>query len=568
VFADARRVPTDTTLEADLCIIGAGPAGITLAREFIGASRRVIVLESGGFNLEPTTQALDEGRSTGLPYFDLATARLRYFGGTSNHWDGLARPFDAIDFERREAVPLSGWPIGKADLEPLYARARVAAHVPSGVWDFGRMRGRDPFSPLLPNGARLQTRFAQQVPRSFRSFGTTYREELRRARNVFAYLHANVMEIETDPAAKMAARVRVATLVGNRFFVAARAFVVACGGIENPRLLLVSNRRRPNGLGNDHDLVGRCFLEHPRFVGGTLVPSDRHLNTGFYDLHEVGETHIKGYLSLSDETKRAEGLVDVQIDFRPVYEERFQWAADSEDVASARALRNAARERSEPDELGRDLANVAGDLMTWQTFTIPGAPLPVPYPEVARELIRSQPGRRETLIPALLGDIAGHAYEQAGRARLQRVDVLTRIDPVPNKHSRVSLSRARDELGMPRVELHWRLSRLDKHSARRALEILASELGRRDRGRIRIGIEEGDASWPADLEGGWHHMGTTRMSDDPRHGVVDRDCRVHGMSNLFVAGSSVFPTAGSGTPTLTLVALSLRLADHLKGIKW
>ncbi len=567
MFADARRVPSESTLEADLCVIGAGPAGIVLAREFIGTSRRVIVLESGGLDLEPRTQALDKGRNTGLPYFDLATARLRYFGGTTNHWDGLARPFDAMDFERRKAVPLSGWPIAKADLEPFYARAEVAAHVPSAEEGVASVRGRDPFSRLLANDARLQTRVARQVPRPFRKFGVTYREEIRRARNVLACLHANVMEIETDPAAKTATRVQVATLAGNRFSVAARAFVVACGGIENPRVLLASNRRRPNGLGNDHDLVGRFFLEHPRFVAGTLVPPDRHLNVRFYGLHEVGGSSIKGYLSLSEETKRAEGLVDVQISLRPVYEDRYEWADDSEDVASARALAKAATGESGHDDLGRDLANVEGDLMTWQSFTIAGAPLPVLYPEVARELIRSRPSRRETLMAAVLGDIADYAQKRAGRAPLQSIDVVTRIEPVPNKDSRVSLSRARDELGMHRVELHWQLSRLDKHSARRALEILASELGRQGRGRIRIGIEEGDTSWPADLAGGWHHMGTTRMSDQPKHGVVDRNCRVHGVSNLFVAGSSVFPTAGSGTPTLTLVALSLRLAEHLKRMK-
>ena len=150
-----------------------GPAGITLAREFIGTSRRVIVLESGGLDLEPRTQSLDEGKNTGLPYFDLESARLRYFGGTTNHWDGLARPFDPFDFQRRDAVPLSGWPIGRADLDPFYARAREVAHVPEASWDWPSLSRHERFSPLLPDSPRLVTRYAQQVPRRFRSFGTT-----------------------------------------------------------------------------------------------------------------------------------------------------------------------------------------------------------------------------------------------------------------------------------------------------------------------------------------------------------------------------------------------------------
>jgi choline dehydrogenase-like flavoprotein len=113
------------------------------------------------------------------------------------------------------------------------------------------------------------------------------------------------------------------------------------------------------------------------------------------------------------------------------------------------------------------------------------------------------------------------------------------------------------------VELDWQLSDADRSSVVRATELLGAELGRAELGRLRLTINEEDATWPTDLAGGWHHMGTTRMHDDPKHGVVDSDCRVHGMRNLFIAGSSVYTTAGSATPTLTIVALALRLADHL-----
>lgn len=143
--------------------------------------------------------------------------------------------------------------------------------------------------------------------------------------------------------------------------------------------------------------------------------------------------------------------------------------------------------------------------------------------------------------------------------------MTTRIEPAPNPDSRVVLVGDRDELGLQRVALDWRLSEADKRNVRQTLELFGAEIGRAGIGRPKILYEEDDSGWPEDLGGGEHLMGTTRMSDDPKQGVVDRHCRVHGMANLFVAGSSVFPTAGGATPTLMIVALAIRLADHLKG---
>jgi choline dehydrogenase-like flavoprotein len=563
VFVDAGRVLRDSTLETHLCIVGGGAAGIALAQEFIGSRVGVTVLESGGLEPHPKTQGLYEGKTSGIPYFPLEAARLRYFGGSTNHWGGVSRPLDEIDFEPREGIPLSGWPIGKNDLQPFYEPAQVLCHVPSGQWDYTDWRDRDSHAPLPLTGGRVVTRFAQMVEKPLRSFGERYRDEIGRARNVAAYLNANVIEIETEAEAKTATRVRIATLDGNRFWVAARCFVLAIGGIENARLLLASNSRRPNGLGNDHDLVGRFFLEHPRYVAGTLIPFDRHLATGFYRAHPVGKALIKGYLALPAMIKRAEGLVDVQMRLSPVYEESFERAIASDDVDGARSLAKAARQGN-VDDFGHHLLNTVEDLMSWQKFTVPAAPLPLPHPDAVAEVVRSTPRRREALVPEFLGDIVGVAYQKTGRAPLKTAEVVTRLEPAPNKDSRITLTAARDELGMNRVKLDWRLSRIDRHSARRALEILGGEIGRAGIGRLKILGDERERSWPADLAGGWHHMGTTRMSDDPRRGVVDKNGRVHGMTNLYVAGSSVFPTAGSGTPTLTLVALTLRLAKHLK----
>jgi choline dehydrogenase-like flavoprotein len=563
MFVDARTIPEGTTLDTDLCIIGAGAAGITLSREFIGKPVRVIVLESGDTEFDAATQALYEGLNVGLPYFPLDTSRMRYFGGTTNHWGGVCRPMDAEDFEVKDWVPLSGWPIGKADLDPFYERARVITQVPSPEWDIDAWLHMDSDQPLPLDPNRVVTRVAQVLKRASRSFAKRYHDDLEGAANVSVYLRANATEIRTDDVGTTATGVQVATLAGNRFSVSARQYVVAVGGIENPRLLLASNRRFPAGLGNGSDFVGRCFLEHPRFLGGMVAPADSHIPADFYDDHSVGGTELQGYLSISRDILRAEEMVDVQVRVTPIYMPGYTRAEESDDAASFKALAAAIRGGPAAD-FGRHLSNVVGDLLTFENFALPGAPIPVPYPDIAGRLMRATPVELQAAIPDLLGDIAAASYAEIYDAPVDSLALTPRIESAPNRDSRVSLATDRDALGMPRAQLNWQLSEIDRHSARRALEIIAAEIGRAGLGRMQIIFDDKATGWPADLAGGWHHMGTTRMSDDPRTGVVDRDCKVHGFANLYVAGSSVFPTPGSGTPTMTIVALALRLAGQLE----
>jgi len=557
MLTDARRVPEGETLRGDVCVIGAGAAGITLARALGEAHLSVVVLESGGLEYEQGTQALYRGRSSGLPYFPLDSARQRFFGGSTNHWGGVCRPFDELDFERRDWIPYSGWPIRRQDLDPYYAPATEIVGLGSDDFSVASWDERDGFSPL-PLGPRTTPRVAQVVDYDDRSFGARYRGELEAAADVEVYLHANVAEIEVDDAGRMASRVHAATLSGSRFSVEARHFVLATGGVENPRLLLASNRQQPRGLGNQHDLVGRFFTEHPRFVAATVLPADEQVDVGFYDVHAVDGSEIQGYIAFPADVQRREELVDVQVFVRPTYDPRFEEAFGSDDVDALRELRN-----DSIGDLGRHLMNVVRDLTTFREFTVPGAPVPVPYPEIVEKLVGSRDEIRDR-IPDLLGDIAAEGYKRLEGAPVEQIDLTTRLDQAPNPDSRVTLSRAKDKLGMPRVELDWQLSPIDRHSATRASEILGSSFAAAGLGRVQVVFDEDESGWPDDLAGGYHHLGTTRMSDDPRQGVVDGDCRVHDISNLFIAGSSVFTTGGSSTPTLTIVALALRLADHLR----
>jgi choline dehydrogenase-like flavoprotein len=437
-------------------------------------------------------------------------------------------------------------------------------------WDLGRWSAKSPF-PVWPfSGDPIESVVAQVVDPDVRSFVVRDRAAIEAAPNVTVYLHANTISIDTDAGGRQVQKIRAATLGAKQFSVTARSYVLATGGIENARLMLASDGAQPAGVGNDRDMVGRHFMEHPRFRAGVILPADPRLRIGFYEAFDVDDTTLQGYLTLSNEAARQEGLTDVQVRLYPIYDPAIEAALDATDTDAARDLID---RLSDPrhlgdavGELGKDLALVTADLMSWQQSVIPGGPLAVPLPEVVDEVARRvASGPVEDALPLVFGNLATAGFGRlAGGLPLDGIWLSTRIEQVPNPLSRVSLGQERDAFGMRRVQLDWQFTDIEKHSVIRALELLGAELGRTGLGRLRIEIDDDPKSWPADLAGGWHHMGTTRMSDDPARGVVDRNCLVHGMDNLYVAGSSVFTTAGSGTPTMTLVALAMRLTDHLR----
>jgi choline dehydrogenase-like flavoprotein len=262
-----------------VCIVGAGAAGITLARECIKQPFRVCLLESGGLDYNEDIQSLYQGENTGLPYYPLDASRLRYFGGTTNHWAGMCRPLDDIDFAARAWIPYSGWPFGRSHLDPFYARAHLICQLGSFTYDTGAWETPD--TPRFPlSSDRVMTKITQQSPPT--RFGQVYQDEIVRADNVITYLHANAVEVETADTAQTVTRLRVACLQGPQFWVAARQFILATGAIENARLLLLSNKAQSAGLGNQNDLVGRFFMEHPSFESGALLPSAAHLATALH----------------------------------------------------------------------------------------------------------------------------------------------------------------------------------------------------------------------------------------------------------------------------------------------
>lgn len=531
---DARRIEFSSEIETDLCIVGAGAAGITIARALDGSGMRICLLEGGGLAPDPATNALYRGDNIGLPYFALDVCQLRAFGGNTNAWGGWCRPLDPIDFERRPWVPDSGWPLRPADLTPYYPEAHELCQLPRksyAVEEWLSAIGDRNAKTLPVDPAMLETVLHQFSPPT--RFGAQYGDDIRRSDNVLCLLHANVVNIATDLDCSKVTRLDVACLGGNRFSVKAKIFVLAAGGTENARLLLVSRDVAPNGLGNAYDLVGRFFMEHPHLKRRIRVTSKRPpvLLYGL-NFHDKG---VSARLALTPALQEREQLLNYSANILPVYAgaESVGWMAVRKLVLSMSRSRRADPYLRFPP-YGRKQVDLR-DL--WSILRH------LPDAAVAGLLHLLKPPR------FILGYLLESKSEQA-----------------PNPDSRLTLSHDRDELGVNRIRIDWRLSELDRRTILRGEEIIGQELERLGIGRLEPLADDFMGGRPGVLEGGWHQLGMTRMHADPKRGVVDPNCRVHGISNLFVAGGSVFPTEGNVSPTLTIVALALRLADHLKSL--
>ncbi len=534
LFIDARGIPSGTTIDSDICIVGAGAAGIALALQFAASDVQVCLLESGGFDAASATQALAEGDSVGSVYSPLESLQLRFFGGNTNAWGGWFRGLDDIDFRQRGWVDDSGWPLAARSLAPylerVHALCEVASHdyaVPSSA------AMADPNARLIPfDPARVETalyRFSAPT-----RFGQVYRRAIAASRAVKCLLHAHALKVETTEDARRVTAIEVGSLAGGRLKVAARVFVLAAGAIENARLLLLSNEAAPRGLGNHYDLVGRYLMDHPH-LRRVLLPGPQRFPFGLYGLNVRDRGFALG-LSIPPALQQKERMLNYKASIYPVFYGQ-----------SSRAW-----------ESFRDL--VVKLSRKWRTD---------PYDRMRLPFRRKSVGLKQLAALAVRFDgvLLGALAQALKSEKLVSGLVLeSKPEQAPNWASRVTLQPRRDPFGLPRARVDWRLLPIDRHTAVSAEAIIDAELQRLGLGRLAPQAAHERDQWPAEFAGGWHQIGTTRAHADPRRGVVDGNCQVHGVGNLFIAGASVFPTGGSVSPMPTLLALALRLADHVKQI--
>ncbi|MGZ8391799.1 MAG: FAD-dependent oxidoreductase [Gemmatimonadales bacterium] len=498
----------------DLCIVGAGAAGITLALELATTGLRVCLLEAGGAEYESETQRLFEGEVVGQEYPRLRDTRVGALGGSTTVWAGWCRPLEALDFEQ--------WPFGLDELRPWYARAHEICGLAACDYDaehWYSVLGPDRILPGHP--AFSSEIFHIQV----QDFGQRYREWLRQSRNVDLVLHAPVTRARVEGSACTAVEIR--TLHGNELTIRADRFVLAAGGVENPRLLLLSGDERTGVPGNAGGLVGRYFADHAFVDPGALVLRAA-ASLDFYRPRPVaptrGASSVRGALSLTREVVERERLMNAALSFHPRYEAHRVF--DTGEVKALQTLWNKRKQRA-----------------------VPGAAWPY-----VRQAVRA-PHRLAVALARKL--VVRHGPARRWRMRAA-FETEFRYD------NRVMLGHERDRLDRRRVRIEWQMAEADVENMRRVMQLFDQAVRQAGVGYFERAFPDSAAAWQQALEPAKHHMGTTRMHVASRYGVVDENSRVHGTSNLYVTGSSVFPSGGYANPTLTIVALAARLGDHLR----
>jgi hypothetical protein len=521
MITDLQSIPTGVVLTADLCIVGSGPAGLTLTSEFANTKHKVILLEAGGFDYEGVTQELYEGEVTGRSY-PVASSRLRVFGGTSGHWNGQCGIPPARHLKDRLGVTEASWPISFDELVPYYRKANRLLELGNFDYDRGEAKslahGIEPSAkgPLAPFIWRSRLKGPLR-------FGPSMKEDMEKASNIHVFLHANVTRLITNDQASRIEEIQFSTLDGKEGTIRAQCFVLACGGLEIPRLLLNTDDVQPFGLSNSRGMVGRYFMENPTARIGKLYLSNPRAVKMLGLLSERVREHTppmgawKPALCLGEEFEREQKTGGGYYRFlspKPTWQEG------------------------------------------WFRFLSPSSSL----------------FDRVHILARFFDDWAYASYRRArGYPAVSRFEnneavVFIEFEQLPNWNSRVFLTDKRDRLGLRRLTLDWRLTEQDIRTARALGEAIGREAYLRGWGRFRFDerlLEDG-------IEGSsmfgfaYHHIGTARMADDPQFGVVDPECRLFGCNNLYIAGSAVFPTASFVNPTMTIVALAYRMADDLK----
>jgi len=469
-----------SNVKYDVCVCGTGPAGITTARKLALRGKKVLLVEGGGLEYSDQSQDIYDGKNVGRLYWGIQAFRLRYFGGTSNHWSGRCGVLDAIDFEPREYFGLPGWPISREQVMHGLAEAQ-------DIVDIG---GKDlsPFDdPEFQTSLFRQSGFALSPPTRF---SKKYDAEIRRSDKIDFFYNANLVDLRLTDDLSRVRGLLVKNYNGDIVEVSAKRFVLALGAIETARILLNANSQMAAGVGNNSGMVGRCFMEHLNVPIGRFIVTAPEFWQNAVALVPTTEFMVKNNIG--------NGILSFGPNANPVSYGRL------------RVLKQFLRET--------------------------GCTLPA-LVEIARKVVSFDcPG--DGLITSL-------------------------IEQTPNPDSRVGLSNELDKLGLRRVQLNWQINDRDKRTIRVLAIEAAKEMARLNRARIKLAPFIIDPNLEMEVDVHAHQMGTTRMSNDPRYGVVNENCQVHGVENLYLIGSSVFSTGGGTNPTLTIVLLAIRLAEFL-----
>lgn len=520
MIVDLEQEPSPDGGRFDVCIVGAGAAGLVLAAELRRRGRRVVIAESGGLKKEARIQALYEGASTGLAYRGLSDGRVRALGGSTTEWSGQILELDESDFAPRSWVPGSGWPINKLDLVDHYARALELEGLAQAERDDEAVmtqRGLDPAAL----GSELQCVFTRWCPEP--NFAKLFVAPLKNDRDLVLYLHANACELILDTDGETARGIRCRSLAGRAIEVVAERFILCMGGIENARFLL---QPMANGAApwNRSQLVGRHFQDHITCVIGDIKDADSAAFHRYFAALHTGSIKFHAKLKASPALQARYGILNIcgVVDFA---------GDESEQILRARRAAQIIR-RGGVRNLG------------WREIAALLTATPVVAARKARRLIDP-------------------AADYRGKTLGMKLAVI--CEQSPHSDSRITLTQERDALGLYRVSVDWRISAQELATIRRYAELARRAFAHRKLARIEpdARILADDGTLTQNCLDYYHHMGGTRMAATAGEGVVDTDLRLFGTRNVYVCSTSVFPASGFANPTHTLLALAVRLAAHL-----
>lgn len=523
------KTPKNQAEMFDVCIVGTGVAGLTIARELLPKGLKVCLIESGGEDYDHDQQNMNDAENIGFDYYKIIDSRLRIYGGTTAIWGGRCAPLDEIDFKKRDWVPYSGWPISLQDLEQPYRKARLMLGLPKyGVQEDEERRKRENFFDMNHYGFEVARWEFDKKHDRFQMENTL---DVANHQHSVLMLNSTVTNINVDPeTGRTVTSVTVLNRKGEERKVRAKRFVLATGGLENPRLLLNATDYHKNGIGNQNGLVGKFFMEHPRVRGGAIkAKKPLSILKACYRMENVNGVKTVSLVRPTDSFQEKEKVLNDGVTVM---------AIKPEGTATNLIIQvyNTLRGNLHPSKGNRFLWRNMKNFALWLNR------------------------QAEPYISALLV-----------RLGLRELNVIIRAEQAPNPESRVVLSDERDSAGLRRIKLDWRFSELDKESVRRITEKFGRFLEEKGLGSIELAswLHDPEKLWEVDPLigfhhiGGYHHMGTTRMAETEKTGVVDKNCKVFGIENLYVAGCSVFPTGGWGNPTLTIAALAVRTGQHL-----
>ena len=547
MIESAKNLSDNKTFQTAVCIVGTGAAGIPLALEFEQSDIQVLLIEAGDFKEQKENQALYSGTvSDEAMHSPTDKYRLRKFGGSTTIWGGRCMPFDPIDFEARDYIPHSGWPITYQDLAPFYPKANE--YLEAGYFAYDAREAFNPIAPPMFKGFNSK-RFSTEGLERFScptDVGSRYYHRIDQAPNIHCLTDANITEIVLDKSGTKVIKLHGKTLTGKQFEIEAEQFVLAMGGIETTRLMLASNKIHSQGIGNHHDVLGRYYMCH---IAGNV--GNLHISGDLNDVRHGYEVSPEGIYCRRRIQLNAEQQKEHQVTNMVA---RLHFPKITDPSHKSGILSGLFMAKSFVSyEYGKRLKDGEDPTVKlylqhfWNILTDPIDTIKF----ITHWLFKRTLAERK--FPSVI---------LPNKTNLFSLEV--HAEQIPNPNSRINLIDELDALGVPKINIDWQYTQQDVDTVGKTLKLFSEEIKQSGIGEFTFNEENLEAELMRFGAYGGHHVGTTKMGHDAKNSVVNKDCKVHSIQNLYIASSSVFPTSSQANPTLTITAMALRLANHLK----